>query len=66
MPAPETATAGHVGKGLVQRLADEVVEIYIFTVRAGRLASAVGVEDNLSRARQLGLCIGVGDPLVDG
>jgi predicted ester cyclase len=32
-----------------------VDEIYIFQVRDGRLASAIGVEDNLSRMRQLGI-----------
>jgi predicted ester cyclase len=32
-----------------------VDEIYIFQVRDGRLASATGVEDNLSRMRQLGI-----------
>jgi predicted ester cyclase len=30
-------------------------EIYIFRVRDGKLASAVGIEDNLSRMRQLGI-----------
>jgi predicted ester cyclase len=34
---------------------EQVDEIYIFQVRNGRLASAIGVEDNLSRLRQLGL-----------
>lgn len=34
---------------------EQVNEIYIFTVRAGRLISAVGVEDNLTRMRQLGI-----------
>ncbi len=32
-----------------------VDEMYIFEVRAGRLVSALGVEDNLSRLRQLGI-----------
>ena len=32
-----------------------VDEIYVFQVRGGKLASAMGVEDNLSRMRQLGL-----------
>jgi predicted ester cyclase len=32
-----------------------VDEIYIFRVRDGKLASAIGVEDNLSRMRQLGI-----------
>jgi len=30
-----------------------VDEVYIFEVREGRLVSALGVEDNLSRLRQL-------------
>lgn len=34
---------------------EDVDEIYIFTVRNGKLSSAIGVEDNLSRLRQLGL-----------
>jgi predicted ester cyclase len=32
-----------------------VDEIYVFHVEDGRLASAIGVEDNLSRLRQLGI-----------
>jgi predicted ester cyclase len=34
---------------------ENVDEIYIFHVRDGKLTSAVGVEDNLARMRQLGL-----------
>jgi predicted ester cyclase len=34
---------------------ENVDEIYVFRVRDGRLAAATGVEDNLSRMRQLGL-----------
>jgi predicted ester cyclase len=34
---------------------ENVDEIYIFQVRDGKLSSAVGVEDNLSRMRQLGI-----------
>jgi steroid delta-isomerase-like uncharacterized protein len=34
---------------------ENVDEIYIFHVQDGRLVSAVGVEDNLSRLRQLGI-----------
>jgi predicted ester cyclase len=55
-----------LGRPPTGRRFEEVDEIYIFTVRDARLASAVVVEDNLSRARQLGLCIGAGDPRVDG
>jgi hypothetical protein len=34
---------------------ESVDEIYIFQVKDGKLSSAVGVEDNLTRMRQLGL-----------
>ncbi len=34
---------------------EKVDEVYIFEIRDGRLVSALGVEDNLSRLRQLGL-----------
>jgi steroid delta-isomerase-like uncharacterized protein len=34
---------------------ERVDEIYIFHVRDGKLASAIGVEDNLTRMRQLGI-----------
>jgi predicted ester cyclase len=30
-------------------------EVYIFTIRDGKLASATAVEDNLTRAKQLGI-----------
>jgi predicted ester cyclase len=33
----------------------KVTEIYIFEIRDGRLVSALGVEDNLSRLSQLGI-----------
>jgi hypothetical protein len=33
----------------------DVDEMYIFRVRNGKLTDAIGVEDNLSRMRQLGL-----------
>jgi RimJ/RimL family protein N-acetyltransferase/predicted ester cyclase len=36
-----------------------VDEIYIFRVRDGRLVSALGVEDNLTRLRQLGIEVGL-------
>ena len=32
-----------------------VDEVYIFRIRDGKLASATGVEDNLTRMRQLGI-----------
>ena len=35
-----------------------VDEIYIFRVQDGKLVSAVGVEDNLTRLRQLGIPLG--------
>jgi len=34
---------------------EQVDEIYIFEVRGGKLISALGVEDNLTRMRQLGI-----------
>ena len=34
---------------------EQVNEIYIFVVRDGKLVSAIGVEDNLTRMRQLGI-----------
>jgi predicted ester cyclase len=34
---------------------ESVDEIYIFRVREGKLVSAFGVEDNLTRLRQLGI-----------
>jgi predicted ester cyclase len=34
---------------------EDVDEIYVFRVRDGRLVSALAVEDNLSRLRQLGI-----------
>jgi predicted ester cyclase len=43
---------GHPATG---RRFQDVDEIYIFSVCDGRLSSAVAVEDNLTRLRQLGL-----------
>jgi predicted ester cyclase len=34
---------------------ENVDEVYIFHVQGGKLVSALGVEDNLSRMRQLGI-----------
>jgi predicted ester cyclase len=49
----------HRGKWLgiapTGRRFENVDEIYIFHVRDGKLSSAVGVEDNLARMRQLGI-----------
>ncbi len=49
----------HLGEWLgvpaTGRRFEDVDEIYIFTVRDGKLMSALGVEDNLSRLRQLGI-----------
>jgi predicted ester cyclase len=39
---------------------EDVDEIYVFHVRDGKLASAVGVEDNVSRMRQLGIVFSAG------
>lgn len=39
----------------------DVDEVYIFTIERGRLVSALGVEDNLTRMRQLGISPRLGD-----
>jgi predicted ester cyclase len=44
-----------LGRPPTGRRFEDVDEIYVFTVRNNRLVHAVGVEDNLSRLRQLGL-----------
>jgi hypothetical protein len=44
-----------VEEALAQHDPDVVDEIYIFHVRDGKLSSAIGVEDNLTRMRQLGI-----------
>jgi predicted ester cyclase len=44
-----------LGVSATGRRFEQVNEIYIFTVRDGKLVSAVGVEDNLARLRQLGI-----------
>ena len=44
-----------IGVSSTGRRFEGVDEIYIFRVRDGKLASAIGVEDNLSRMRQLGI-----------
>jgi predicted ester cyclase len=36
---------------------EDVDEIYVFRIENGKLSSAVGVEDNLSRMRQLGILV---------
>jgi len=49
----------HLGEWLgvppTGRRFEKVDEVYLFEVRDGRLLSALGVEDNLSRLRQLGI-----------
>jgi predicted ester cyclase len=51
----------HLGEWLgvpaTGRRFERVDEIYIFQVRGGRLVSALGVEDNLTRLRQLGIVL---------
>jgi predicted ester cyclase len=44
-----------LGIAPTERRFQGVDEIYIFHVKEGKLSSAVGVEDNLSRMRQLGI-----------
>jgi predicted ester cyclase len=41
---------------------ERVDEIYIFRVNDGKLVAALGVEDNLTRMRQLGLEVRVRSP----
>ncbi len=52
-----TCSGTHEGEWLgvppTGRRFEGVDEIYVFHVRDGKLASAVGVEDNLSRMHQL-------------
>ena len=49
----------HLGEWLgvppTGRRFENVTEVYIFEIRDGRLVSALGVEDNLSRLSQLGI-----------
>jgi predicted ester cyclase len=52
-----THTGEWLGVAPTGRRFVDVTEIYIFTIRDGRLESAVGVEDNLSRLRQLGIAV---------
>ena len=50
-----THTGEWLGIPPTGRRFEGVDEIYIFHVKHGKLASAIGVEDNLSRMRQLGI-----------
>ena len=50
-----THTGEWLGHAPTGKSFEDVDEIYIFTVRNGKLSSAIGVEDNLSRLRQLGI-----------
>lgn len=56
----------HLGEWLgmpaTGRRFEEVDEIYIFHIRAGKLVSAFGVEDNLTRLHQLGITPGSASP----
>ena len=44
-----------IGISPTGRRFENIDEIYVFHVEQGKLARAVGVEDNLSRMRQLGI-----------
>jgi predicted ester cyclase len=44
-----------LGVSATERRFENVDEIYIFHVENGKLSSAIGVEDNLTRMRQLGI-----------
>jgi predicted ester cyclase len=50
-----THTGEWLGVPATGRRFESVDEVYIFTVRDGKLVSALGVEDNLARMRQLGI-----------
>jgi predicted ester cyclase len=49
-----THQADWLGIGATQNRFEDVDEVYIFRVENGRLVGATGIEDNLSRMRQLG------------
>jgi predicted ester cyclase len=57
----------HLGEWLgvpaTGRRFENVDEIYIFQIRAGKLVSALGVEDNLTRLHQLGINPVVANPI---
>ncbi len=46
-----------LGMPATGRRFEGVDEIYIFDVRGGRLVGALGVEDNLTRLRELGIAL---------
>ena len=50
-----THTGEWLGIAPTGRRFEDVDEIYVFTVAGGKLVAAYGVEDNLSRLRQLGI-----------
>jgi predicted ester cyclase len=50
-----THTGEWLGIAPTGRRFQDVDEIYVFTVAGGKLVAARGVEDNLSRVRQLGI-----------
>jgi predicted ester cyclase len=50
-----THTGDWLGIAPTGRRFENVDEIYVFTVAGGKLVAARGVEDNLSRLRQLGI-----------
>jgi RimJ/RimL family protein N-acetyltransferase/predicted ester cyclase len=54
-----THRAEWLGVPATGRRFEDVEEIYIFRVQDGRLVSALGVEDNLTRLRQLGIEVGL-------
>jgi RimJ/RimL family protein N-acetyltransferase/predicted ester cyclase len=53
-----THRAEWLGVPATGRSFEDVDEIYIFRVKDGRVVSALGVEDNLTRLRQLGIEVG--------
>jgi predicted ester cyclase len=59
-----TCSGTHLGEWLgvppTGRRFEDVDEVYIFEIQQGKLVSALGVEDNLSRLEQLGILPGGG------
>ena len=55
-----------LGVAATGRRFERVDEVYLFRVRDGKLVAATGVEDNLTRLRQLGIRIGDEPPASAG
>ena len=60
-----THTGTWLGIPATGRRFERVDEIYVFTLEGGRIVAASGVEDNLTRIRQLGLTVSAPVPSPD-